>query len=138
MFKKINDIDARMFLLTQIFLWIGSFSFVFFSSFCENARNPSDCGYYEFIIAFFGAIIVNVVLNTIIQSTRYKKLEQGKAINKITAYIEIISAPIIAGFYYLIFYIALSFQEQPTINTLIYSITIFIILLLDGIRRLKK
>lgn len=139
--KSLDKFNIGDFFFTLFVLWVGSFSFIMFSSFCENSQNHSDCNYIEILVAFFAPIIINFVIYAIIQSSRYRKFEEGKIINRITGYLEIVAAPFFAGFHFFIYYIVLGFQNQSTSilreSFPYFSIIIFLALLIDGIRRLK-
>lgn len=140
--KKISDTSQNLFLYLQAILWVISFGSIFFFEFCDGEVLLSKCKENQFIIAFFGAIIVNIIinliLNKIINSDRYQKIEQGKKINKTKGWIEIISSPMIAMFCYVLFSIIFGLQGYGQTEIILFSLSISISVFIDGIRRLRK
>jgi hypothetical protein len=142
--KNISGINTGSFFVMYFFLLILSAWLFFYygTPICDKSLNQIDCNYYQLILTFIVPLLIDILLYLFIQSSRYREFENGRFVDKVTAIIEIIFAPIMSGVYFFIGYNITSIQ-YPDFNifgtsTLYISILIFLLLIVDGIRRLRK
>ncbi len=149
-------VRLRIFFTMLFFLFIGSafLGFYYGVPVCDESSNV-DCSYHLILIILITPIVLNIFLYLIVQSNRYRRLQQGKAINILTGILEIVFAPFIALFTYIIYELIYGWSPDGTwLGTLyeslfrdffggviwikILTIVIALALVVDGVVRIRS
>jgi len=104
LFKNIGNTNSiRNFCATQFFFLIlfGFLGFYLGAPICDKSANV-DCTYYLLITVFVISLVANIVLQIFQNSRRYTNFQNSGYVEKITGTLEIIFAPVIAFFAYII------------------------------------
>jgi len=151
-----NTNSIRNFFATQFFLLIlfGFLGFYLGTPMCDKSTNV-DCTYYLLIVVFVVSLIANIVLQIFQNSRKYISFQNSGYVEKITGTLEIIFAPVIALFAYIIYQLLYGWPNTDPWMGVWYEVVfrnfvskgfwikilallIMVSLIADGIRKIRK